>query len=136
MSESTFWNYLKNGMGDTWTAYRIENNVGKGTPDVWYSFGDRRSGWIELKRITHSPRGALNIRHFTKQQQRTLIKIDSCDRSWFFLKIEKEREYLLVPGRYADRINGSTVNEVLSNYTVNYWQSRIDFLSLSNTLRF
>ena len=50
MSESSIvWRTLKNKMSrDVWLQ-RIENSVGRGTPDVWFSSVEGRSGWIELK---------------------------------------------------------------------------------------
>ena len=50
MSESSIvWRTLKNKMSrDVWLQ-RIENSVGRGTPDVWFVTQKGPAGWIELK---------------------------------------------------------------------------------------
>ena len=53
MSEKSFWTLLRNNL--KLKAYRVENKVMKGMPDVHY-IKNGKSGWLELKYLDKWPK--------------------------------------------------------------------------------
>lgn len=49
MNEAAVWQHLRQHMAPYWKAQRIENQVGDGTPDVYWTIPHKAHGWVELK---------------------------------------------------------------------------------------
>jgi hypothetical protein len=72
MTEQAMWHALRKAVlsGPGVHAYRVENLVGVGTPDVTWAWKGKE-GWLELKHAKKWPQkgGALRLPHFTKEQR-------------------------------------------------------------------
>lgn len=84
---------------------RVENAVGKGTPDLSYCIPGNppREGWLELKCITHWPRSdTVLIHHFTPEQKMWIRKRSLAGGNvWVLLKVEDEDQHLLFDSHFA-----------------------------------
>ncbi len=94
----------KGGLPGHWV--RVENRVGRGTPDVNYCLPEGTEGWLELKSLGRFPANSdheFRIRHFTRQQRfwiRARVRVGGVVA--VLLRVERgPREYLLLPGAWA-----------------------------------
>jgi hypothetical protein len=116
--ESSLWKLIKNKYSKFGHIIRVENPILPGTPDVNYCF-DGLEGWIELKAIPHWPRRPktlVRIDHYTLEQ-----RLWARERSWaggrvfMLLRVDEEREYLLIHGAVAADNIGITNRQELTD---------------------
>ena len=107
MSEKSLWTTTRTGIkglmpsGDC-VLERIENDVGRGTPDVNYCIAGK-AGWIELKFLPKWPKRAatlVRVDHFTKEQKIFLHNY-SMAGGRCFVWIQVDNEYFLFDGLKA-----------------------------------
>lgn len=55
MREAPAWRDLRNRLRPYGRFERVENRVGAGMPDVYYTLASRRTGWLELKYLPARP---------------------------------------------------------------------------------
>lgn len=122
-TETKLWKLLEEVMGDAWSAERVDNKVGDGTPDVNFSM-DHGHGWIELKCALRpkSDEHPVKFPHFTGRQQRWIA-----DRGWWagnvFVFAGVGEELLLLPWYSAYAI-GKLPYPALQATAVGYWPGR------------
>jgi len=111
-----------------WRAKRIENPVGAGTPDVYFTTLVGSMGWMELKSIPSWPKKEntlLKIRHFSPEQ-RLFMKLHGRAGAnvWMFLRVHDEH-FLLWWGA-ALKIGTLTADEIRSNAR-GRWGKQLDY---------
>jgi len=140
--ESSLWKALRDGMAAKfaplrWHATRHEDALAAGIPDV--SFGlDGVQGWIELKVVAKWPsRGALRVRHLTREQVLWLrARARAGGRTFLLLRIGRACHVLLdSAGAFVLREIGlgPTLADLPGGTSV--WFGRIDFDELADRLR-
>lgn len=86
MIDGGLWNYIRPLISPFGRATRVENLLGKGTPDVAWTFGGV-SGWLELKYEKNKMAGAMEIKSLTLEQVIWLEEeVASGGRAWVLLK--------------------------------------------------
>lgn len=119
-----------------WEAERIENRIGTGTPDVYYSINEKSAGWIELKHLHEWPkRGTtpVKIEHFTAQQKNWMRRHGKRGVSVFLL-LQVNREYLLFDWETAIRAINNYPRFELILSALHHWSNRIDYNELKKEL--
>lgn len=103
-------------------AVRVENMLGKGTPDVNYT-----GGWIELKQQDKWPVRAttkVKLNHDLSLEQR--IWLSRRERkggtTWVLLQIA--RDYMLFTGTVAAEVIGECTQEELKAAAYRVWNSK------------
>lgn len=135
--ESQFWDKLKNRVqGRTDCEFvRIETPGTSGIPDLWYDStfdGHTTAGWIELKAPVVSPKGVIDLSHFT-HNQKVFLNRRAQDRSPAFLLtyLEKyNRTYLHAPP-FGDTWIKGWIN--FANDAIKEWKgvpTAVDLLSV------
>lgn len=111
--ETALWNWLKThlkelrGHGLKHDVQRIENAVGKGTPDVEGCIGGD-TFWCELKVAYEMAGDMLRIRITADQVRRALRRVRTGGRSWVLVRVcgptwRLNRHYL-VAGEHAEEL--------------------------------
>lgn len=107
-SEAGLWKTVQKNMGDKWKVQRVENMVGPGTPDVYYTLISGDMGWLELKHEKEWPKRAttaLKVDHFTPQQRGWLRRHGGFGAKVFVL-IQVDKQYFLLDWEEAQNIGG------------------------------
>jgi hypothetical protein len=120
-SERQMWATLRQKMGRRWFAERIENRLGKGTPDVAFSICGAH-GWLELKHLhAWPPEGhVVKIPHYTPEQK---LWLRACGKGcWLLLKVGKE--WILFDHAQAQLV-GSITREAMMVSMRMYWSPSI-----------
>ena len=127
--EILFWRWLKSKLSGVsgFKFERIENRVGKSTPDIAYSWGhpirsdmyDSGHGWIELKcqkapKIRNADR-PIKIAHFTKGQEKWLRERGNMG-GYCFLLLELGDELLLYDHKAVHLKNSCTWSSTKKNF--------------------
>lgn len=132
-SEASLWKTVQKNMKSRWEAQRIENPVGPGTPDVYYTMKSNGSmGWIELKHEHKWPKRTsttLKVDHFTPQQRNWLRRHEKAGAKVFVL-IQVEKDYFLIDGTTAADCIGDWTKEDFMEYSLAYWPNRISYTDL------
>lgn len=138
MSESAFWNTLRDGMKGKWLAQRHEDAFSEGIPDVSFDMpGIRGSGWIELKYLETFPKREktiVRIPHYTNMQ-RLWIKYHGRINCRTFLFVQVGREYFLFDWHTASDYVGRSYRQLDFRAEAFYWKNHIDFDKLKKILK-
>jgi hypothetical protein len=130
-SERSFWRTLQKNGKPYWEAERVENPVGPGTPDVYYTINSNgKMGWMELKYVVSFPKRLttpLKIDHFTPQQ-RAFIRRHGSIGAQVHLFIQVGREYFLLEWQDALKVGELLYNDYKD--LAFYWKDSIDFNEL------
>jgi hypothetical protein len=109
-AEKNLWGWLDLRLGGHWFAQRVENEVGRDTPDVWFALYKLRavSGWIELKVLTDLPKRPgtpLRLPKWTSGQRNWAVSAHR-HGAWCFLGLQvlERQEFYLIPGHEAARL--------------------------------
>ena len=136
-SESSLWKTLNKNMKEYWVADRIENSIGSGTPDVYYTIkGTGVGGWNELKHVHSWPKKwdtPLRLPHFTKHQK-AFLKQHGKIGGHMFVLLQVERDYMLFNWMHLHLIGISTKNELIK-YS-NHWRNSINYNELKELLEY
>lgn len=123
--EQRLWDVFKRyDRGGSWLQ-RVENVVGDGMPDVYVG---RNGAWVELKAPTAPKKestrllGSEGLR--ASQINWHLKKASYGQRSFVLIKDSLDRIFL-VPGVYAAKINGMTVDELTKISVATDWEGVI-----------
>jgi hypothetical protein len=102
--EQLLWDWLRNRMNGHWFAQRVENTVGVGQPDVYFSTPTVR-GWIELKSIPRWPAKPLApfaLPNWTSEQRNWMEQHAKFGaRAWLLVGVQETNEVVLLPDRLA-----------------------------------
>ena len=116
MSESNLWGRVREAFVLAGHMQRIESGgTAMGIPDVNYCF-DGKEGWIELKHGVWPKKGSTHCfasqRGLTPEQVEWLSFRAQCGgRVWILLQVSFD--VLLIPGKCAALVNGSTMAQML-----------------------
>lgn len=109
-AEKNLWGWLDLRLGGHWFAQRVENEVGRDTPDVWFALYKLRavSGWIELKVLHDLPKRPgtpLRLPKWTAGQRNWAVSAHR-HGAWCFLGLQvlERQEFYLIPGHEAVRL--------------------------------
>jgi hypothetical protein len=134
-SEVSLWKTVSRNMRGKWIAQRVENAVGPGTPDVYYTMNNGAMGWIENKHAHTWPKRKttpLKLDHFTIQQRKWIERHGKAGATVYVL-LQVRSEYFLLDYEESRNIGEWTKRDyrIHSNY---YWYSRIDYNELEQIL--
>lgn len=105
--ERQLWVWLDHKMHGHWVAQRIENEVGRDTPDVWFAMHKLRpvNGWLELKvlsAIPAAPASPLRLPGWSPGQRNWALKATREGALvWLVLKIVEIEQVFFVPAQLA-----------------------------------
>lgn len=122
MSEKQEYQHLKKNMPQGHDRLdRIENIAGIGTPDINYCI-EGVEGWIEMKsaRERSRPNSKL-LKHKLIQGQMNWFLKQRNAKGRAYILIATDLRWILIDGRFADRINDFSVGQLLENAD---WWSR------------
>lgn len=141
-SEASLWTTVSKNMKGEWEIQRVENSVGPGTPDVYYTMNSGTMGWLENKHAHEWPKRpstALRLDHFTPQQRSFLRRHGKLKANvWILLQVESD--YFLLDYQEAQNIGGEywdkkfsekpwTKQDYLDNCSY-HWYPRINYQEL------
>lgn len=113
--ETNFWGRIVSGIwGARRVLNRIENGVLDGMPDTYYCI-DGTGGWMELKAPVEPKRATTPLfsgNHPLSLAQRNWLLAHAQAGGVSWVAIESDTAVLLVEGRHADIVNGSTLEEL------------------------
>lgn len=125
-NESTFWAYLRKGMGARWKAERVENRLAAGFPDVFFTI-DGVHGLVELKYLPKKKK-TITISHFTDEQRAFSYRHKTP------ILIQIENEYLFMGSEHALLVGrGQPLSDHIS-WAVARWTDSVDFEGLKSAL--
>lgn len=125
-NESTFWAYLRKGMGARWKAERVENRLAAGFPDVFFTINGVH-GLVELKYLPKKKK-TITIPHFTDEQRAFSYRHKTP------ILVQIEDEYLLFGHDQSLTLGtGETLDEFVQK-SVSYWIGTVDFEGLRSAL--
>ncbi len=111
--ETALWNWLKThlnelrAVGLRHDVQRVENAVGKGTPDVEGCIAGE-TFWCELKVAYEMANGMVRVRITADQVRRALRRERAGARSWVLVRVcgrtWRENRHFLVPGRDSEHL--------------------------------
>lgn len=121
--EGKLWDTIRQLMGNSWEAERIENRLNSGVPDVAYSMRGLH-GWLELKVVTKisvDSSKIIKIPHFVDTQRNWIYKHGSRGgHVYILLKLVNEyfvfnwnAAYLLGHAHYEDLITLSVITPTI-----------------------
>ncbi len=126
MNESGLWRFLRTKLKGYWEPVRIENLVGIGTPDVYYTLTNGTMGWLELKHVDNWPKRqstVIKIDHFTSEQRNWIRRHGQLGANVFLL-LRVEKDYLLFDHEGCEYVGRETRAGLLSK-CVQFWITRL-----------
>jgi len=136
-SEKSLWRTLNKNMNQNWEVQRVENLIGPGTPDLYYTLGKNSTGWLELKYLDDWPKKRptpVKIEHYTPQQRNWFRRHGSKGANVFLL-LQVNKEYLLFDWETAVKHVGNYPAFELKVAAIGYWKNKINYSELINTIR-
>lgn len=131
MAEKSLWSTLRKNMRGYGHWIRIENTVGKGTPDVNGCFkhnGMEVDAWIELKALEDWPVRAttpVRLPHFTSEQKQWLLdRALAGGRAFLFVRVS--REYFLFTAARAQTVEQLTREQWMTTAHA-YYKNRVQW---------
>lgn len=140
MSESDFWDRIRNGMGGRWHAQRHEDKYSTGIPDV--SFGIKRlsEGWIELKFLPTYPAKSdvkkfdFAIDHFTADQRNWLTLRTQHGTGRVFLFVQMGNVSIIWRWAQLAPLLGKHTLKYLEGVACGSWSGPVDYDELAQIL--
>jgi hypothetical protein len=135
-SERSLYKTLNKNMKSYWRVQRVENLVGPGTPDLFYTINQEASGWIELKHIENWPKNSstvVQIKHYTPQQRNWIRKFGLSGANVFLL-LQGEKEYMIFDWVRAVTHVGFYSKPELRIVAIGHWKNRINYDELRKIL--
>lgn len=142
-SESSLWTTVNKNMRGKWETQRVENMVGPGTPDVYYTMNNGTMGWLENKHAHEWPKRAstvMKLDHFTPQQ-RSFLRRHGSKKANVFVLLQVGRDYFLLDHKEAQNIGGahwdkrfskrSWIREDYFKNVIYKWSGRINYTELT-----
>jgi len=120
MSEAALWNMIRKPLRPL-DPQRIENRVGKGTPDVNYI-----GGWIELKQQDNWPKRPttkVRLDHDLTKEQRIWLRRREKKGGTAYVLLQVSRDYLLLSGGDAASLIGEATQAELREAAIHVWTS-------------
>jgi hypothetical protein len=118
MSEKSFWTLLRNNL--KLKAYRVENKVMKGMPDVHY-IKNGKSGWLELKYLDKWPKKRITTGLMLNQALWLYEYSKNKGSCWILVRVERDFT-CLIKGEHALSIHKRPSSPDFFNYV--HWQKR------------
>jgi len=135
-SERSLYKTINKNMKSYWEVQRVENLVGPGTPDLYYTLNKESTGWIELKYLESWPTHGstvVRINHYTPQQ-RNWIKRFGSNGANVFLLLQVEKDYLIFDWEEAAIHVGNYPEFELRLVAIGQWKNRINYDELRRIL--
>jgi len=120
MSEKALWEMIRKPLRPL-DPQRIENGIGKGTPDVNYV-----GGWLELKQQDNWPKRPttkVRLDHDLTKEQRIWINRREKKGGTVFVLLQVARDYLLLSGGQAATIIGEATEAELREAALHVWSA-------------
>ena len=128
---------MKKNMSEHWEAERVENPIGPGTPDVYFTLNNGDMGWIELKYLEAFPKRestTIKIEHYTPQQI-SFIRRHGKKGGNVYLFLQVGREYFLLPWKLAVRLGQHELTADDLREESFYWNKGMYWWELPDLLR-